>query len=182
MGAGCGGFSLIGLLVGVGLTVWLGSMVMDGTLGGDEAQPRDAETLASVIASTTTVPRRAAISVVPASDLTDGAVVTVTSDAFPAGSEVRVDTCLARSNMVTGDAPPCDPGGGALSVVDQQGHLATRYQVARVVTVGGTPFDCAGEPGLCIVAVTDTADTTRAGSVPVAFRADGHGPEITLPD
>lgn len=182
MGGGCSGLSLIGLLIGVGLTVWLGSMVVDGTLGGDSPKPRDAATLASVIDSTTTVPSNAAIAVDPATDLTDGTVVTITSDAFAAGAEVRVNTCVARSSVVTGDAEPCDPATGALEVVDERGHLVARYPVARVVTVGGTPFDCAAEPARCVVAVTDTADPARTGSVLVTFRAEAHGPEITLPD
>lgn len=182
MGGGCGGLSLIGLLVGVGLTVWLGSMVMDGTFGGDSPKPRDTETLASVIDSSTTVPRGAAVAVTPTSDLTEGAEVTVTSDAFPAGTEVRVETCLARTSVVTGDASPCDPREIALAVVDERGHLAARYPVTRVVTVAGTPFDCASKPGMCVVAVTDTADATRTGAVPVTFRDEGNGPQITLPD
>lgn len=182
MGGGCGGLSLIGLLVGVGLTVWLGSMVMDGTFGGDSPKPRNAATLASVIDSSTTVPRTAAVVVAPASDLADGAQVAVTSDAFEAGTAVRIETCLARTSVVTGGASPCDATGTALAVVDERDHLAARYAVRRTVTVAGTPYDCASEAGFCTVTVTDTAHEDRTGSAPITFRAEARGPEITLPD
>lgn len=182
MGGGCSGLSLVGLLVGVGLTVWLGSMVMDGTLGDDSPKPRNAETLASVVDSPTTAAVSMAISVAPTTDLVGDSEVTITSDAFAAGTEVRVDTCLARSSVVLGDSSPCDPSRESLAVVDGRGHLDVRYVVARVVTAGVTPFDCTSEPGLCVVTVTDTADATRVGSAPLTFRADAERPEITLPD
>lgn len=184
MGGGCGGLSLLGLLVGVGLTVWLGSMVMGGSLGGDSPKANDAETLASVVDSSTTAPGTTAlaVSVNPATDLGEGAEVSVTSDAFPAGAEVRVDTCLARANTVTGDAARCDAPGSLPAQVDAKGHLAVRYVVARVVTVGGVPYDCGTKAGLCVVAVTDAADPTRTGSVPISYQEGIRGPEITLPD
>ena len=183
MGGGCGGFSLLGLLIGVGLTVWLASMVVDGSFGGDSPERGNAETLASVVdPPTSAVADPVAITVAPATDLVDGAEVTITSDAFPAGAQVRIETCLTRSKVVTGEASPCDPTATALDVVDPRGHLVVRYPVARVVDVGGTPFDCAGEPARCVVAVTDVADATRTGSAPITFRPQTRGPEITLPD
>lgn len=182
VGGGCGGFSLIGLLIGVGLTVWLGSMVMDGTFGDDEPVRRDAESLASVVDSPTTEPDALTISVTPATELVEGTEVTVTSDAFAPGSEVRVATCLSRSNLVTGDASACDQDTTRPAVVDDRGRLVVRYAVPRVVSAGATPFDCAAEARLCSVVVTDSTDATRTGAAPLTFRADSQGPEITLPD
>ncbi len=181
MGGGCGGLSLVGLLIGVGLTVWLGSMVADGVFGGDSPKPRDAASLASVIDSSTTVPATAAVAVEPATDLVDGQRVVITSDAFPAEAAVQVDLCLARPNAVSGSDSPCDPTAAALDPVDARGHLVARYDVRRVVTVGGTPYDCASEAGLCVLRVTAVDDPATTGSAPLAFRTDDSRPEITLP-
>lgn len=182
MGGGCGGLSLLGLLVGVGLTVWIASMVVGGSSGGDQPERRDAAGLAEVLDPTTTVPASAALSVAPASDLTDGAVVTITSDDFPAGAQVRVERCLARSGAVTGDTSPCDPAGVALDSVDARGHLVARLAVSRVVEVGGVPFDCASEPPRCTVRVTAVAEPARSGSALITFRSEDDRPQITLPD
>ena len=54
--------------------------------------------------------------------------------------------------------------------------------VDLVVTVGGTPYDCASAPGLCVLRVTAVGDEDRTGSAPLTFRADDDRPEITLPD
>ncbi|MBX3286805.1 MAG: hypothetical protein KF703_15755 [Actinobacteria bacterium] len=181
VGGGCSGLSLIGLLVGVGLTVWLGSMVADGMFGGDGPKPRDAASLASVIESSTTVPATASIVVDPAADLVDGQRVVITSDAFPAEGAVQVDSCLARTTVATGDSA-CDPTATALDPVDARGHLVARYDVHRVVTVGGTPYDCASQAGLCVLRVTAVGQEDPIGSAPLTFRADDDRPEITLPD
>lgn len=183
VGGGCGGLSLIGLLVGVGLTMWLGSIAMNGGFGSNKDKSGDEKaSVSSVLATTTTLAPTAPITVSPTTDLTDGATVTVRSSAFPAGSKVRVTTCLARATLATGDAALCDDTTGSTGATDASGHLNVPYRVPRVVTVGGTPFDCAEKPESCVVTATSVDRPALHGAVPVTFAPQAHGPEITLPD
>lgn len=182
VGGGCGGLSLIGLLIGVGLTVWLGSIAMNGGLGGHDNKASGRTSVSSVLATSTTLAPTAAITVRPATDLAEGATVTVSSAAFPAGTKVRVSTCLSRATLATGTASLCDETTTSNAVVDRNGHLILGYKVVRAITVNNVPFDCAEKAGACVVTATSTVDGSKHGSVPLTFTDTGRGPEITLPN
>ncbi len=180
MGAGCAGFSLVGLLAVIAIVFWLGGSAFEGSGGGSGAIPTNAG------ASTTTIPSvGVAIAVDPAIDLADGDVVEVTSDDFPAGTLVRVATCVAGTGRVTNDAPTCDEATTQEATVDRSGRLAVSHGVARVVSVGGIPFDCASEPGRCQIEVrasgAGSGGTDLFGAAPLTFAQGGAVP-ITLPE
>lgn len=187
VGAGCAGFSLIGLLVAVGLTFWLGAKVFDSTDPAGTRRATDQATDSSV--TTTTLPAaadRVAITVDPATGLTDGAAVHVTSTGYPAGTAVSVSTCVVGTGQVTGSSDPCDAASATAATVGADGTLAVDHPVVRLVTIGGTPFDCAETAATCQIVVRPTganaADPTLVGTAPLTFADDLGQPQITLPD
>lgn len=178
------GFSLIGLLVGVFLVVWLGSKVMDSTDGTTTKKETAEDVASTIVAANTTLPKGIEVKVDPSTGLADGATVTITSSAFPAGSPVKVAECASGSNIVTQGSDPCDQDHAATATVGADGKLSTTFRVGRAVTIGGTPFDCASQDGYCSVRVISVSDPKLAGAVPISFAPDPNdrGPEITLPD
>ena len=186
---GCAVLSLLGLLVGVGLTAWLSSRVLDDRPGGARSGPA------------TSLPEApdagVEVAVTPARDLDDGEVVRVASSAFPAGATVALRQCLTPSR---GTALVLGPGGGCddvappvVAVVDARGRFEAELVVRGVVTVGGLPFDCAESAGFCSVLASTEEPTPdgsatggpapsepTTGAAPLAF-APGTRPQLTLP-
>lgn len=173
--AGCGGFSLVGLLVGVGLTVWLGSMALSGSTGGGSTRRSGGQPGA---ASTTTLPS-VAVDLSPRTGLTDGAKVTITSDAFGANRAVSVLVCTRGADLGTG-ADACGDPIASLRT-DAAGHLAGQVAVPRIVEVGLGPFDCAEDAGRCSVVLRAAGEPAAQASVPLAFVAGLDPPELTMP-
>jgi len=182
VGGGCGGLSLIGLLIGVGLTFWLGSIALDGGGGGHSQKRAETDAVSSILATSTTQPPTASITVRPATGLTAGATVIVSSAAFAPGLKVRVSTCLSRANLATGAGSLCDDATATIGTSDRNGHLNMAYKVPRSVTVDGLPFDCAEAAGTCVVAAVSTVDAAKLGSAPLSFTPTEERPQITLPN
>lgn len=138
---GCGVFGLGGLLISVGIVVWLGSIAFDGST--DSIRSRDGD------ATTTQVPIAedgAAIAIDPATGLTDGAEVRITGTDFPAGS-VSITACLTNAPAGAGDR--CDAGTTTVAAVGADGQVAATRTAPRVITVNGTAYDCAAAPAAC---------------------------------
>jgi hypothetical protein len=181
---GCGGFSLLGLLIGIGLTVWLGSMAVDGMRPATkDASPLTASgTSTSVAGATAPEVQAVEVTVSPQQGLAEDATVTVASDGFPADAEVSVTTCLAGSGSAKVAAgAPCDPASTATFRTDAAGHLAASYRPSRLVTASGMPFDCASAPKQCRLQVAATASPHLVGSVDISFDPGLGSPQITLP-
>ena len=135
VGGGCGGLSLIGLLVGVGLTFWLGSIAMSGGFGGHDKKSDERSAVSEILATSTTVKPTATITATPATGLADGATVIVSSSSFPAGTKVTVSTCLGRATLATGKASLCDDTTVVTGTADANGHLNAAYALHRAAPV-----------------------------------------------
>lgn len=154
---GCGVFGLGGLLVGIGLTVWLGSQVLSSTTGGDTrgAKPTtDVSTLSSNLAelmpsaAPDLEPSGAALRIDPPSELEDGTTATVVGTNLSPGP-IDITACLAIDTSSGSDS--CDPSTAVRSTVAAEGTVELSYEVARVLTVDGTAYDCAARPGACVL-------------------------------
>jgi neocarzinostatin family protein len=102
--------------------------------------------------------------VVPAHNLADGQMVTVTGTNFPAHIDVVVVQCAA------GDPTPdnCDLNSVQFLFTDGSGRVSTQFLVARKLITGiGDEFDCA-VPGTCVMAVSDL-DVTTFDAAPIDF-------------
>ncbi|QXC63037.1 hypothetical protein KSP35_09775 [Aquihabitans sp. G128] len=180
--AGCMGFSLIGVLVVVALTFWLGSKALDSTGGAPErSSTSEAQAATTTSPTPTTAGFTVAIDVEPRTGLRGDDRVVVTSDAFSPGEDVVVATCTKGTAGVTA-APVCDGPSAVEATADAQGHLAVDYVVPRVVGADEVPFDCAQQAGLCRVTVRSSRTPTEAGFVALEYASDLGSPEITLPN
>lgn len=139
---GCGVFGLGGLLIGVALVVWLGSIALDGsseTLGRTPRGER-ATTTAAPIATTS-----ATIALAPPADLADGTRVRVTGTDLPAGP-IQLSACLTHA-PAGGDR--CDAATTTVASAGPDGSLSTSRTVRRVITVDDVRYDCAAVLGAC---------------------------------
>ncbi len=175
LGGGLGVLSLVGLLVGVGLTVWLGSMALD--LGGGGGGRRRTTTTTTVATTSTTRPVDPAalglpftVEVDPTSGLGDGSDLTVRVSGPAPGVSVSVSTCAAGPEA--DGAPTCDADSVRQVTTDPDGEVAAVYRVPRTVTVGSTSVDCAEEAGRCQLRVGPAAEPERAEVVPLSFADD----------
>ncbi|MCU1496254.1 MAG: hypothetical protein JWM47_207 [Acidimicrobiales bacterium] len=175
-------FSLVGLLISVGIVVWLGSMASDrGTDGPGRPSTRiEDETIDGPAGSVVTVPAALAVDVSPSAGLKGGAEVVVTSNAFAAGEVVAIRMCVAGADRVVG-GDGCDATTTTKVFVNAERHLQANYRVRRVVTAGGLPFDCLTEAHRCTVRVAIDADPSQGGTVALTFAPDPDLPEISMP-
>lgn len=148
---GCGAFGIGGLLVGVALTVWLGSMALSGSTGGDSRSKRPQST-SDVSALDSTLDDLSS----PVPGLEPSGATLVAPDGLAASGDLRlqgtnlspgpidVSTCLAAT-----DAPACDPSTTVTVTVGGDGRLDAAVPIHRVITIGGTAYDCAARAGAC---------------------------------
>lgn len=167
---GCGAFGLVGLLVSVGLTVYLGSRVtssVDGGGGRIETLTSEASALAN-----TTVPGLdaggARLAITAPSDLPDGATVTVGGRDLVPG-ELQLTTCLTHGPRSADGAVGCDPTTTVAATVDRTGGLSQPYAVHRVVTVAGQRYDCAAFVAACVVVAHRPGAVDAGVSAALAF-------------
>jgi hypothetical protein len=152
-GAGCGAFGLAGLLVSVGIAVWLSSRVASdthGTLQSAKGAGRPQATLH--------------VEARPARDLTEGQTVAVAGYGYPAGATISALLCARPDHGTLSCAPSTE--------ISIQVDLFQSYQGTLVVhrllkTTAGT-VDCASLGSHCEVRVSD-ADHGREASAPLAF-------------
>lgn len=153
-GAGCGIFTLVGLLVGVGLTVWLGSQVLGG--GGSSSGAGGAGGARSALddlqhASVPgTVPAGQRITVTTDGTLVDGDSVRVGGTGLAPGP-LQLTTCLAHEQRLPEGLAGCDPDTTVEASAGDDGTLVADYQAHRVITVGDVGYDCAAFDGACVV-------------------------------
>lgn len=158
--AGCGLASLVGAVVILGsLAVWLASCnpteISIGT-------PRNDGTRSA----------RLPVDVSPRTDLADGTVVTVTSDAFEPHRVVGVAVCLEEADTESAGVDACDEVQGARFAATAEGGLSATYPVPRVITVDGVAHDCAAPEMSCVVVAADATDYDQSGGQRITFRTD----------
>lgn len=148
-GAGCGVFTMVGVLAGVALTVWLGSQVVSSGGGGggsdDDAdfglRPDDVaslgidEVLPTDVTGTT-------VSIADDGSLDDGESLFVDGVGYQAGT-IELTMCLTIEARVAGGLAGCDPATTTAVEVGDDGILDASYQVRRVITVADVAYDCA---------------------------------------
>lgn len=111
-----------------------------------------------------------AIQVSPATGLDDGSKVLVTSRAFGAKTVVGIAVCLSEADTKHSGVEACDTVAGSRFATDAKGVLAQPFAVPRVITVGGTAYDCATRPGRCVLVAASSIDFDRSGGQPISFR------------
>ena len=181
-GAGCGVVGLLGLLLGVGLTVWLGSRAFDATTGDDG--PTDAaRDIAS--ASTITVPGDAAgspgsIVLAPADGLADGTSVAIEGAGLPPG-EARATVCLTFQTRAAGALAACDETTTTTLEVAPDGRAIGRIVVPREIRVLTDAYDCAAFAGACSVLLHQGDSLGGAAEAPLSFAGDLPPSDATTP-
>lgn len=177
---GCAIFSFVGVLVTIGLTVWLGSQAMSSSTESGSGGASDGavdETRAQ--APSTTTPGQIAIEIRPADGLDEGASVTLTASRLDPGSAVAIDTCVA-SQAAVDIGPACSSAPTGASA-DAHGTFEAEFTPARLVPSGIGQIDCAASAGTCIVLAKGTVDGAPAtGWVPLAFRRGLPNPGIEV--
>ena len=123
--------------------------------------------------------QRLAVGVAPKEELTDGATVRVTSTAFEPSTVVGVAVCLRAADTQRKGVQACDERQGARFATTDRGELDATYAVPRVITVGGTAYDCAAKAGACLVVAADAGDYDQSGGQPVSFRTDLPAADLT---
>ena len=158
-GAGCAALSLPGLLIGVAITVWLGSIVahdVGGGGGGGAIKGSSGTTPATtVLASAHT-------------GLQDGALVTVAGDDYPTGSFLIGSQCARRSGTDLG----CDPATEGPGHVDLGSRGNVPVTVHRLIRVNGTVVDCRGRGVTCEIRIVRKGASTDRRTLPITFAAD----------
>lgn len=164
---GCGAWTLLGAIVIVGLlAAWLASC--DPVFLSFESERNDG-----------TESQRLPVTVEPRTELADGTVVTVTSDAFRAHAVVGVAVCLEEADIESVGAVACDELQGARYAVAADGSFRATYPVPRVITVAGAAHDCAAPDVSCLVVAADASDYDVSGGQRISFRSDLGPAELT---
>lgn len=193
VGAGCGAFGLLGLLVSVALVVWLGSQAVDRTTGsgsngadGEAVDPRsvDLEELADQIDDLGldgSPPGTPTLVLSPAGPYADGAPVTVSAEGLTPGP-IEVSLCLTFQTRAAGPDGACDTAAGTVPAeVADDGTLAASLTARRTITVLGTTYDCAAFAGACSVIVHGGGSLAGAPATPIDLEAQGPAPADALP-
>ncbi len=155
--AGCGVLGLGSLIIGIGLTVWLGSTVMSSTGGGGASRTKattpDAQvsTLSSTLdelgPSPATGMEPSGATLATSRGLADRGATTLRGTSLSPGP-IDVSTCLAKTGTRF-EVGGCDPSTTRTVDVGAGGTLASKVPIHRVITVEGTAYDCAARPGAC---------------------------------
>ncbi|WP_426571851.1 hypothetical protein [Aquihabitans sp. McL0605] len=178
VGAGCAGFSLVGILLAVGITVWLGSQATTGVSGPkhrpSSTGPGGADISPSVDPNLTlpgATLARATLTTAKAAPLgAGGGTVALTGTNFPPGP-ISVTACLSGGFRSSNGLAGCDVTTTATATVAADGSFRLTYPVKRVLDVLDTPNDCAAFEGACSV-VAHPADAFDDGpGVPLTFAA-----------
>lgn len=164
---GCGGLGVLGTFVAAAVVIGAFSTQLEGCdleLGPGKG----------------TASRRLPVKVTPATGLTDGAVVRVTSSAFAKHAIVGVAVCLRSADTQHKGVDACDRNQGYRFATDAKGRLAAPYAVPRVITVGGKPYDCAATPRRCLVVAASAGDFDESGGVPITFSTGLPAPDLKV--
>lgn len=184
---GCGVFGFLGLVIGIGLTVYLGAQAMSGVggVGGSASKDRDPSSSAGRatggledevrgLTGDTVIgmePSGATVTVTAPADLGDGGSLTVTGAGLSPGP-VELLTCLV-GEPVAGVSSRCDQATAVAATVDGAGGFRVTYPAVRVLTIDGTRYDCAARPSACAVMAHRSDNPLETGtSGPITFGAD----------
>jgi hypothetical protein len=176
VGAGCGAFGLLGLLVGVGLVVWLGSEAFDRTADA----PRSVQQAEELDLTVPSPEAAGSLRVEPTSGLVDGGIVAITGEGLDPGP-ATLTICLAFQTRAAGTEGACDRSTDVLVDVGADGTVAAELTVRRVLWVLGAPYDCAAFPGACTVIVHTDGSLTGAPDAPLGLAANLPPVEATVP-
>jgi hypothetical protein len=178
--AGCGVLGFGGLLIGVALTVWLGSQVTGGIGGGGGSDgSKDLQELTSEVSALANptidgLPvGGATLTVTSTATLDNGDLLPITGMAFEPGP-IEVTACLANVERTADGAAACDLTTTAVATVDGRGSFGLMYPAKRVLVVDGTAYDCAAAYQACTIVahpkdafdVGTTAGLTFANDLP----------------
>lgn len=152
--AGCGAFSLAGLVVSIGLVFWLGSQALSGST--------DSIATSSTTVVPVTMPAGAALTV--PDGLGAEGTVRVTGGSLPPGP-IHLRWCLAVDDA--GAAAQCDDAATAPATVPPSGQLSVDVPIHRVLRIDGSAYDCAASAGACSL-----VGRPAAGAAGAAVAAD----------
>jgi hypothetical protein len=116
--------------------------------------------------------QRLPVQVEPTTELADGTVVRVTSDAFDPLEIVGVTVCLQEADTARRGVDACDAVQGARYAVGPDGTIDATYPVPRVITIGGQAYDCAEAADRCLLVAASANDYDRSGGQPITFARD----------
>lgn len=145
--AGCGIFGLAGILISVGLVVWLGSQATTNVGGATHApdssgaQSLESQASALVNPSTPGVAGRD-LQITAPGKLDNGGVITVAGADFDPGP-IEVTSCVTHLPANASGSTWCDPSTTAVATVLADRSFALSYPAKRIITVEGTAYDCA---------------------------------------
>lgn len=155
---GCGGLGVLGTFLAAAVVIGAFSTQLDGCdLSTDPGKG--------------TASKRLSVTVTPATQLTDGAEVRVTSSAFAKRTVVGIAVCLREADTKRQGVDACDRNQGYRFATDEAGRLDAPFPVPRVITVGGMPYDCAASARRCLVVAANAGDFDESGGVPLTFRS-----------
>ena len=170
--AGCMGFSLIGVLMSVGLVVWLGSQAFDGATGPANRAGQHQ------LSTTTGAPQRIVEVVTdPSTGLTDDMSITVSASNLHPGEKVMVVACSATTDRLPGDVGSCDTATEMSTTASAAGNIEVRFAMPRVLRASGLPIDCAADAGGCEVQVMGL-DSAAVGRTSVSFAEGLPSPDL----
>lgn len=176
--AGCGVFSILGVLIAVGLVVYLGSQATTGVggsgKGGDDQSVQDLRDLTSQASGAVNggmagMPGEGATLTYdgPAS-VVDGSVLAVAGGRFVPGP-VELTACVANLPQEIDGVAWCDLTTTATATVDANGAFTVQYPAKRALQVDGTAYDCAAFEGACVLVAHPTERYDQILTTPVAF-------------
>lgn len=157
---GCGAFGLLSILLGVGITAFLGAKMM-GDIGGTGSPP------------STTVP---GLALSKPGTVSDGEVIVVTSHRLPADTPVAVTTCLNLDHdpLASGLVEPrCDDTTRVVTRTDKAHHLRVLYKIRRNIRIDSRALDCSIQPGLCILHAVANGSTDAALAIDAPLTVAG---------
>lgn len=167
-GAGCGAVGLLGLLVSIGLVVWLGSRAFDGALGGGSGEGG----VITVVAAPTTTAAAAGPGTNPVALIGDGlpmpadedAVLTVQS-ATPGPAAVAA---CSFAGVEPGAVPPAEACGPTVAGIEvgADGTGSATVVVPSSIALADRTVDCRVEQ--CVLIVRTPDGRTAVASVVLA--------------
>lgn len=180
-GAGCGAFGLLSLLIGVGLTVFLGMRVFDSV-----GSPKDqADSVSDQVAAaggsadasgkvSLTVPGTGSgpgtLVLAPARGFADGDRVALSGSGLAPGA-VEVTQCLTNESRAAGVLGACDESTTVSVDVASDGKLMASVATKRVISVLDSPYDCAAFARACVLVVHEHGSLDGSTQVGLTFAA-----------
>lgn len=131
--------------------------VTDTTIAAPDPAPAAAPAVVAV-------PAAATITVTPSTLLVAGDVVTVAGTGYPANSLIGIIQCKVPSSSVA----DCNTSTLTYSPSDAAGTFSTSFTPRRILTVAGTPIDCA-DPGACKIGAGDVNNQSISDDFPIQF-------------